>query len=85
LACACDGVSVCLSTQRVTELQGQLDKYVLRRVSVVWFGVAQDVRLMGSFDNWTRGHSLSAEIADSVFTKFHAEVELLPVRRWRDR
>lgn len=46
-----------------------------------WFGVACEVRLMGSFDGWTRGVDLSAEeLSDSVYTEFEAELVLLPVR-----
>lgn len=57
-----------------------LDAKVPREVPVAWFGVASEVRLMGSFDGWTRGVDLSADdISDSVFTRFEATVLLLPV------
>jgi hypothetical protein len=57
-----------------------LDAKVPRKVPVAWFGVASEVRLMGSFDGWTRGVDLSADdISDSVFTRFEATVLLLPV------
>ncbi len=63
-----------------TEMQA-LDARVPRQVPVAWFGVASEVRLMGSFDGWTRGVDLSADdISDSVFTRFEATVLLLPVR-----
>lgn len=59
-----------------------LDGLVPRRVPVSWYGVAMDVQLMGSFDNWTRGIELSAEdLSDSVLTEFTAELHLLPVRK----
>jgi len=32
-----------------------------RRVPITWVGVAQEVRVMGDFDGWTRGKELSAE------------------------
>ncbi|BDA42128.1 probable 5'-AMP-activated protein kinase subunit beta-1 at C-terminar half [Coccomyxa sp. Obi] len=56
-----------------------MDAKVPREVPVAWFGVASEVRLMGSFDGWTRGVDLSADdISDSVFTRFEATVLLLP-------
>ena len=59
----------------------QLQSHVPREVPISWHGVASEVRLMGSFDNWSRGVDLSAEeINDSVFTTFRATVPLVPVR-----
>lgn len=61
-----------------------MDAKVPREVPVAWFGVASEVRLMGSFDGWTRGVDLSADdISDSVFTRFEATVLLLPVNAYR--
>ena len=57
-----------------------VDQLVIRRVPVVWYGLATDVRLVGDFDSWTEGFSLSPdEIQDQTFTKFSAEVPLRPV------
>ena len=57
-----------------------LDKLVFRKVPVTWYGLASDVRLVGDFDNWSEGFSLSPEeIRDQTFTKFTAEVPLRPV------
>ena len=65
-------------------LQGQAEsvhKHVMRSVPIAWYGVASEVQLMGSFDAWTQGITLSAEdIGDSVFTRFQANLQLLPVR-----
>ena len=59
----------------------QLQLHVPREVPISWYGVASEVRLMGSFDNWSRGFDLSTEeITDSVFTTFRATVPLVPVR-----
>ena len=59
----------------------QLQSHVPRGVPISWYGVASEVRLMGSFDGWSRGVDLSAEeISDSVFTTFRATVPLVPVR-----
>ncbi|CAL8468184.1 g7723 [Coccomyxa elongata] len=71
---------------RLVQLQNAFSKEmqamnakVPREVPVAWFGVASEVRLMGSFDGWTRGVDLSADdISDSVFTRFEATVLLLP-------
>ena len=58
----------------------QLDKVTHREVPIVWYGIAQQVRLMGDFDGWTQGFSLSAnDIHDGTFTKFQATLSLPPV------
>ena len=58
----------------------ELDQLVMRRIPIAWYGVASDVKLLGDFDSWTRGFSLSpADIQDQTFTKFSAEITLLPV------
>lgn len=52
-----------------------------REIEVSWFGVAQEVRLMGTFDEWTLGEDLSPEsVLDSVFTRFTATLRLRPGR-----
>ena len=59
----------------------QVDKLTHRKVPVVWYGIAQQVQLMGSFDSWTQGFTLSADdIHDGTFTKFQATLSLPPVR-----
>lgn len=66
--------------QVVQSHAGQIDRLKQRKIPVVWFGIAQEVRLMGSFDNWTQGFSLSAEeFSDGTFTKFQAVLRLVPV------
>ncbi len=58
-----------------------MDHSVLRRIPIAWYGVASDVKLLGDFDSWTRGFSLSpAVIQDQTFTKFSTVITLLPVR-----
>ncbi|KAK9841102.1 hypothetical protein WJX84_004464 [Apatococcus fuscideae] len=63
-------------------LQSQADsihKHAVRSVPIAWYGVASEVLLMGSFDGWTHGATLSAEdIGDSVFTRFQTDLQLLP-------
>lgn len=59
-----------------------LDRLLMRRVPVEWYGVAVEVKIMGDFDRWTEGFSLSpVEIQDQTFTRFQASIPLLPVSR----
>ncbi|CAG9467719.1 unnamed protein product [Pedinophyceae sp. YPF-701] len=55
------------------------DNFRPRLVPITWVGVANDVKLMGDFDEWTRGIDLSAEeLGDQVFMRFAGEVMLRP-------
>ena len=66
--------------QMVQHHTAEIDQLRQRRISIVWFGIAQEVRLMGSFDNWTQGFSLSPEaFSDGTFTKFEGILWLVPV------
>ena len=66
--------------QVVQQQAGHIDRLKQRKIPVVWFGIAQEVRLMGSFDDWTQGFSLSAgEFSDGTFTKFQGVLGLVPV------
>ena len=74
-----------LCLQAVQEQASKLDQLTRREIPIVWFGIAQEVRLMGDFDNWTRGFSLSAkEFSDGTFTKFQGTLGLVPVRALSD-
>lgn len=65
--------------QVVRESQLTLGECVVREVPLVWYGLASEVRLMGSFDDWTKGFLLSSEgIDDSVFGRFEATLKLTP-------
>ncbi|KAL0022502.1 hypothetical protein WJX79_003099 [Trebouxia sp. C0005] len=67
--------------QVVKDQTGKLDQLTERRIPVVWFGIAQEVRLMGDFDSWTQGFSLSAEeCSDGTFTRFQGDIKLVPGR-----
>jgi hypothetical protein len=48
-----------------------------REVEILWTGMAQDVRVMGSFDGWTHGVPLSPEERDA-YTTHSAKLQLLP-------
>lgn len=57
--------------QAVLEQRAEFGKRVVRKVPVEWIGVASEVKVMGDFDDWTRGHELSAEdvATDSVYSR----------------
>lgn len=58
--------------QAVLEQRAEFGKRVVRKVPVEWIGVASEVKVMGDFDDWTRGHELSAEdvASDSVYSRW---------------
>eukprot|EP00775_Hariotina_reticulata_P013728 gene13728-13850_t len=68
--------------QAVLEQRKEFGLRVVRKVPVEWIGVASEVRVMGDFDDWTRGHELSAEdiTTDSVFNRFEGTLLLRPGR-----
>ena len=49
----------------------------VRPVEIQWTGMAEDVRVMGSFDGWTHGVPLSPEERDA-YTTHSAKLQLLP-------
>jgi hypothetical protein len=57
--------------QAVLEQRQEFGQRVVRQVPVEWIGVASEVKVMGDFDDWTRGHELSAEdvTSDSVYSR----------------
>ena len=68
---------------------GLVDENRFRKFPIVWCGLAQDVRVMGSFDMWTRGVHLSPYSGDdaggvgsdnfvSGANEFRGELMLLP-------
>lgn len=50
-----------------------------KEVTVFWCGMAESVRIMGSFDGWSQGEDLSPEYTGS-FTKFSTTLMLRPGR-----
>ena len=56
---------------------GKVNKHRVRPVEVSWSGMAEDVRVMGSFDGWTHGMPLTPEERAS-YTTFSATLQLLP-------
>lgn len=64
-------LACCFFLQAVLEQRAEFGKRVVRKVPVEWIGVASEVKVMGDFDGWTRGHELSAEdvASDSVYSR----------------
>jgi Glycogen recognition site of AMP-activated protein kinase len=69
----CGSDQMCsMGLQQLQRQQRKLEESAVQTVPLVWVGVAADVRLMGSFDGWSRGVALSsaADPGDSVFHRF---------------
>lgn len=64
-------------TRRVREHARQAELLCVRSVPVSWYGMAQDVRVMGTFDGWSRGVHLSPEVTGAA-TNFTADLLLMP-------
>ncbi|XP_024530514.1 protein PTST, chloroplastic-like [Selaginella moellendorffii] len=62
---------------RLTSQIRDVDSVSLRDVTLEWYGVAEDVRVMGSFDGWTEGESLSPEHT-GTYAKFSGLLKLRP-------
>ncbi|CAI5936431.1 unnamed protein product [Closterium sp. NIES-64] len=60
------------------QLEG-IEKLRLREVPLVWFGMAEDVKVMGSFDGWTYGEQMSPETTGTM-TRFTTVLKLRPGR-----
>lgn len=56
-----------------------VDAMQFREVPLVWYGMAEDVKVMGSFDGWIHGEQMSPESSAS-FTKFSTIIKLHPGR-----
>eukprot|EP00850_Spirogloea_muscicola_P010935 SM000066S20410 [mRNA] locus=s66:142094:146102:- [translate_table: standard] len=60
------------------ELQN-VDSMSVREVPLTWCGMAEDVKVMGSFDGWTQGEQMSPE-STGAYTKFTSTLRLRPGR-----
>ncbi|KAL4180895.1 hypothetical protein AMTRI_Chr12g234650 [Amborella trichopoda] len=56
-----------------------IDAVKFHDVELVWYGMAEDVQVMGSFDGWSQGEHMSAEYTGG-FTKFSTTLKLRPGR-----
>jgi hypothetical protein len=60
-----------------------VDMVRTREVDIAYYGMAEDVRVMGSFDGWTYGEQMSPE-STSMYTRFTSTIKLRP-GRWDPR
>lgn len=71
--------------QALQKERDEFSKRVPQKVPLTWVGSASEVKLLGSFDNWTLGVELSmpdADVGDSyddVLRTFVGTAHLLPV------
>lgn len=65
--------------EKLLEQIKDVDAVQFRDVPLVWYGMAEDVKVMGSFDGWTYGEQMSPESGAS-FTKFSTTLKLRPGR-----
>ncbi|KAH9571341.1 hypothetical protein CY35_02G089500 [Sphagnum magellanicum] len=56
-----------------------VDMVRTREVDIAYYGMAEDVRVMGSFDGWTYGEQMSPE-STSMYTRFTSTIKLRPGR-----
>ena len=66
------------ASERVKARLETLGGVDVRRVPLVWVGSASDVRVMGSFDGWTRGVQLAPAGGGAGFTEFCGELAVCP-------
>jgi len=55
-----------------------IDAACIKNVPIRWVGMASDIRIMGSFDHWTKGVAMSPEHIEGGSNLFVAEMELIP-------
>ncbi|KAK3152100.1 hypothetical protein QOZ80_2BG0154410 [Eleusine coracana subsp. coracana] len=64
---------------KVIEQIKDVDSLKPREVSVYWVGMAEDVQIMGSFDGWSQGESMSMEYSGD-YARFSTTLKLRPGR-----
>ncbi|KAF9592448.1 hypothetical protein IFM89_014938 [Coptis chinensis] len=64
---------------KLKEQVKDVDVVQSKEVPLYWVGMAESVKVMGSFDGWSEGKQLSPEYTDS-FSKFSATLMLRPGR-----
>ncbi|CAI9110571.1 OLC1v1010623C1 [Oldenlandia corymbosa var. corymbosa] len=65
--------------EKLKELTKDIDAVQSKEVSVFWYGMAESVQVMGSFDNWNQGEELSQEYT-GYQTQFSTTLMLRPGR-----
>jgi len=56
----------------------EVDSSCIKRVPVRWIGMASDIKIMGTFDNWTQGVAMSPEFIEGCSNIFIADLSLIP-------
>ena len=56
----------------------KIDAACIKSVPIRWVGMASDIRIMGSFDHWTKGVAMSPEHIEGGSNVFVAEMNLVP-------
>ncbi|KAL6888630.1 hypothetical protein ACP4OV_009656 [Aristida adscensionis] len=64
---------------KVIEQIKDVDSLKPQEVSVYWVGMAENVQIMGSFDGWSQGESMSMEYSGD-YARFSATLKLRPGR-----
>ncbi|XP_061370214.1 protein PTST, chloroplastic [Gastrolobium bilobum] len=65
--------------EKLNEQIKDVDAAQSKEVSVFWFGMAESVQVMGTFDGWSQGEHLSPEYTGS-YTRFSTTLMLRPGR-----
>ncbi|XP_043702306.1 protein PTST, chloroplastic [Telopea speciosissima] len=65
--------------RKLKEQIKDVDAAQSKEVQLSWYGMAESVQVMGSFDGWSQGEQLSPEYTGS-FTKFSTTLKLRPGR-----
>ncbi|XP_027157416.1 protein PTST, chloroplastic-like [Coffea eugenioides] len=65
--------------EKLREQTKDVDAAQSKEVPLYWYGVAESVQVMGSFDGWSQGEHLSPEYTGS-YTKFSTTLMLRPGR-----
>lgn len=55
-----------------------IDAACIKTVPIRWVGMASDIRIMGSFDHWTKGIAMSPEFIEGGNNVFVADLNLIP-------
>ncbi|KAG2655838.1 protein PTST, chloroplastic-like [Panicum virgatum] len=64
---------------KIMEQIKDVDSLKPREVSVYWVGMAENVQIMGSFDGWSQGETMSMEYSGD-YGRFSATLKLRPGR-----
>ena len=55
----------------------KIDAACIKTVPIRWVGMASDIRIMGSFDHWTKGVAMSPEHIEGGSNVFVADMNLV--------